>query len=88
MSDEKPHSEADKIAGYSYLHLFAHDGEITDAELSFVKKLALRDLQIDEKELRVLDNITRRLKKDRVSPSAWNEIVSFRAKYGLEPLAE
>jgi len=88
MSDEKPHSEAAKIAGYSYLHLFAHDGEITDAELSFLRKLALRDTKVDDAELRVLDNITRRLRRERVSPNAWEEIKRFRHKYGLEPLAE
>jgi len=86
MSDEKPHSEAAKIAGYSYLHLFAHDGQISDAELSFIRKLALRDTKVDAAELRVLDNITCRLKPERVSPSAWEEIKRFRHKYGLEPL--
>lgn len=86
MPDEKPHSEADKIAGYSYLHLFAHDGAISDAELSFIKKLALRDYKIDEHELAVLDNITRRLKRERVSAQSWAEIGRFRHKYGLPPL--
>ena len=87
MSEEPPHSEAAKIAGYSYLRLFAHDGQISDAELSFIRKLALRDTEVDEAELRVLDNITRRLRQDRVSPAAWEEIKRFRHKYGLEPLA-
>ncbi len=88
MSDEKPHSEADKIAGYSYLHLFAHDGQISDAELSFIRKLALRDTKLDAAELRVLDNITRRLQRDRVSARVWEEIKRFRHKYALEPLVE
>lgn len=88
MSHEKPHSEAGAIAGYSYLHLFAHDGQISDAELSFIRKLALRDTKVDEAELRILDNITRRLKRDRVSGAAWEEIKRFRHKYGLKPLQE
>ena len=88
MPDETPHREADKIVGYSYLHLFAHDGAITDAELSFIKKLALRDYKIDAHELKVLDDITRRLKHDRLSPQAWEEIKRFRHKYGLPPLAD
>ena len=88
MSDEKPHSEAAAIAGYSYLHLFAHDGQISDAELSFLRKLALRDTKVDEAELRVLDNITRRIKADRVSKISWEEIKRFRHKYGLSPLEE
>jgi uncharacterized tellurite resistance protein B-like protein len=86
MPDEKPHSEAEKIAGYSYLHLFAHDGTISDAEISFLKKLALRDYKIDEHELAVLDNITRRISRDRVSAHSWEEIRCFRHKYGLPPL--
>jgi len=88
MPPKKPHSEAEKIAGYSYLHLFAHDGSITDAELTFIKKLALRDYKIEEHELAVLDNITRRLKRERVSAAAWEEIRRFRHKYGLPPLGE
>lgn len=88
MLPEKPHSEAEKIAGYSYLHLFAHDGSITDEELTFIKKLALRDYKIDEHELSVLDSITRRLKRKRVSAAAWEEIRHFRHKYGLPPLEE
>jgi hypothetical protein len=88
MPDEKPHSEAEKIAGYSYLHLFSHDGTIADAELSFIKKLALRDYKIDDHELAVLDNITRRIERDRVSAPAWAEIMRFRHKYGLPPLEE
>lgn len=88
MSDDKPHSEASAIAGYSYLHLFAHDGQISDSELSFIRKLALRDAKVDGAELRVLDNITRRLKRERVSVAAWDEIKRFRHKYGLDPLAE
>lgn len=88
MPEEKPHSEADKIAAYSYLHLFAHGGAITDAELSFIKKLALRDYKIDNHELAVLDNITRRLQRTQVSAHAWEEIKRFRHKYGLPPLAE
>lgn len=88
MPDAKPQSEAKKIAGYSYLHLFAHDGAITDAELTFIKKLALRDYKIDAQELAVLDGITRRLKPQRVSGPAWEEIKRFRHKYGLAPLVE
>ena len=88
MSDEKPHSEAAALAGYSYLHLFAHDGQISDAELSFLRKLALRDTKVDEAELRVLDNITNRLKRERVSKHAWEEVKQFRHKYGLKPLEE
>ncbi len=86
MSEEKPHSEAAKIAGYSYLHLFAHDGQITDSELSFIRKLALRDTKVDDAELEVLDNITKRLNQERVSAEAWEEIKRFRHKYGLKPL--
>lgn len=88
MSEEKPHSEAAKMAAYSYLHLFAHDGPISDAELSFLRKLALRDFKVDEEELKVLDRITRRIPSGRVSPSAWDTIKRFRHKYGLEPLPE
>ena len=86
MSDEKPHSEAGAITGYSYLHLFAHDGQISDAELSFIRKLALRDAKVDAAELRVLDNITRRIKRERVSAPSWETIKHFRHKYGLDPL--
>jgi hypothetical protein len=88
MTDEKQHGEASAIAGYSYLHLFAHDGQIGDAELSFVRKLALRDAKVDAAELRVLDNITRRIKRERVSAPSWEMIKQFRHKYGLEPLPE
>ncbi len=88
MPCEKPTSEAERIAGSFRRHLFARDGAITDAELTFIKKLGLRDFKIDQRELSVLDAITNQLQRKRVSPPAWEEIKRFRHKYSLPPLPE
>ncbi|MCZ7648420.1 MAG: hypothetical protein M5U26_24700 [Planctomycetota bacterium] len=76
-------SRASELVGYSFLTIFANDDTIDEHELGMLERLALEDLQVDEKERQVLRNIFSRVERERVTERVWTEMQAFRAKYGV-----
>ena len=68
---------------YSLLQVFANDGTIDAQELVMLEKLALRDGVVDEAERDVPSRIFSRVRQAAVSPDVWDEIVRFKAAYGI-----
>ena len=71
------------IMQYSFLRVFANDGTIDTQELAMLEKLALQDGIVDEEERDVLSRIFSRVTQATVSPDVWDEIVRFKAAYGI-----
>lgn len=82
MSDEKK-SQAKDIMSYSFLVAFANDGTLDTSEVEFMKRLALEDDVIDEKEKRVFRQIFSRISEDKVSVDTWAEITKFRREFDI-----
>lgn len=82
MSKSKT-SRAKDIMEFSFLVAFANDGTLDDWEIGFMKKLALADGVMDDKEKRVFRQIFSRVSKDGVDPETWADIERFRAEYGI-----
>jgi tellurite resistance protein len=74
-------SRAREIMNYSFLVAFADDGTIDEAELAFIKRLALKDGVIDEQEKEVLTRIFDRLDADSLAPTVRDEIEKFREEF-------
>ena len=74
-------SRAREIMNYSFLVAFADDGTIDEGELAFIKRLALKDGVLDEKEKEVLGRIFGKLNEDSLSTTVRNEIANFRQEY-------
>ena len=53
----EPKSTAKQLMGYSFLVVFANDGNIDEKELAMLERIALRDDVIDDDERRVLKKI-------------------------------
>jgi hypothetical protein len=81
MNEE--HSNAKKIAGYSFLVVFANDYTIDEHELAFMERLALEDNVVDEEEKRVLRDIFGRVKDEDLETKVLEEIKAFREKYNF-----
>jgi hypothetical protein len=79
MSDGR----AGDIMRYSFLQVFADDGTIDEAELAFMKRLALEDHEVDDAERRILGGIFERVKQDAVTPEVWAEIQEFKLEHGI-----
>lgn len=79
MSDGR----AGDLARYSFLRVFANDGTIDEAELAFMKRLALEDRKVDESERRVLESILGRVKQDEVTPEVWTDIQRFKRDHEI-----
>ena len=81
MNEE--HSNAKKIAGYSFSVVFANDYTIDEHELAFMERLALEDNVVDEEEKRVLRDIFGRVKDEDLETKVLEEIKAFREKYNF-----
>ncbi len=68
---------------YSAIKIFADDGTVDMAELSFLLGVALRDEQIDDDEKRVLANIFDHAEKTRLSFKVRARIREVRRKYSI-----
>ena len=66
---------------YSFLVALSNDGTIDEGELGFIKRLALKDVVIDEQEKEVLTRIFDRLDADSMSPTVRDEIEKFREEF-------
>lgn len=74
---------ADDIARYSFLVAFANNHTIDPGELDFIKRLALEDQTIDDKERDVLRTIFAKVTRDEVADVVWEEIQAFRSQHGI-----
>jgi hypothetical protein len=72
------------IMQYSFLRVFANDGLIDQAELGMLEKLALQDGQVDDRERAVLSRIFARVNQATIDPSVRDEILRFKAEYGID----
>ena len=71
------------IMQYSFLHVFANDGTIDAGELAMLRKLALTDAQVDDRERNVLSQVFARVTQDTVSAEVWNEICAFKTQHRI-----
>ena len=68
---------------YSFLKVF-HDDEMIDAgEWAILKKLALADGVVDERERMVLAKIFERVDPRALEPKVREDIAKFRAEHGI-----
>ncbi len=74
-------SRAREIMNYSFLVAFADDGTIDEGELAFIKRLALKDGVLDDKEKEVLVRIFGKLDESALSPTVRTEIANFRREF-------
>lgn len=75
-------SRAKDIERYSFLYAFANDDIISQTELEFMKKLALEDGTIDEKESEVLCNILARVNQSKADPELVAQLKKFAEELG------
>lgn len=71
------------IMQYSFLSVFANDKTIDAQELAMLKKLALEDGSVDDRERAVLGRIFARVTQDMVSQDVWDGICSFKAQHQI-----
>jgi len=76
-------SKSNEILQYSFLVVFANDGLIDEQELAFIKKLALADSVVDDKEKKVLQNIFAKVEGVELDQKVRLEIDAFKASYNL-----
>jgi len=76
-------SKSNEILQYSFLVVFANDGLIDEQELAFIKKLALADSVVDDKEKKVLRNIFAKVEGVELDQKVRLEIDAFKASYNL-----
>jgi len=84
MSDKHEGSSWRQIVQYSFLKVFADDMLIDANELAMLKKLALMDGVVDEKEREVLAGIFKRVEGFALEPGVREEIDRFRAEHGID----
>ncbi|MCG8668719.1 MAG: hypothetical protein MI867_04845 [Pseudomonadales bacterium] len=75
-------SRAKEIEQYSFLYALANDDVISESELSFMKKLALKDGVIDEEEKRVLCSLLDRVNEDHVDDQLKKSLHDFSKELG------
>jgi hypothetical protein len=83
MSRERDGSSWRHIIQYSFLKVFADDEMIDAGEWAILKKLALADGVVDERERMVLARIFDRVDPKSLDPKVREEIESFRAEHGI-----
>jgi hypothetical protein len=83
MSDARDGSSWRHIVQYSFLKVFADDEMIDAGEWAILKKLALADGVVDERERMVLARIFDRVDPKSLDPKVREEIESFRAEHGI-----
>jgi hypothetical protein len=83
MSRERDGSSWRHIIQYSFLKVFADDEMIDAGEWAILKKLALADGVVDERERMVLARIFDRVDPKSLDPKVREEIESFRAEHGV-----
>ena len=71
------------ILQYSFLKVFADDEMIDAGEWAVLKKLALADGVVDERERQVLAKIFDRVDPKSLDPKVRQEIEDFRAEHGI-----
>ena len=76
-------SSWNRILQYSFMKVFADDEMIDAGEWAMLKKLALADGIVDEKERMVLAKIFDRVDPKSLDPKVRAEIESFRAEHGI-----
>ncbi len=68
---------------YSFLVAFANDGTVDADELSFIKRLALKDGVVDDDERSVLSQIFSRVSAQTVVPDVWRDIQDFKRDHQI-----
>ena len=76
-------SSWNRILQYSFMKVFADDEMIDAGEWAMLKKLALADGVVDEKERQVLAKIFDRVDPKSLEPKVREEIQNFRAEHGI-----
>ena len=71
------------ILQYSFLKVFADDEMIDAGEWAVLKKLALADGVVDERERMVLAKIFDRVDPKSLDPKVREEIARFREEHGI-----
>jgi hypothetical protein len=80
---DESRSSANALMQYSFLHVFANDPTIDTAEFEFMKRLALKDGDIDDAERQLLAQILSRVSSNTVAPAVWDEIVRFKERHRI-----
>jgi hypothetical protein len=76
--------QAQAIARYSFLRVFANDRTIDPGELDLMVRLAMRDHVVDAAERETLNRIFSRVSPETADPDVWRDIQLFRRKHGLD----
>lgn len=83
MSRARDGSSWSHILQYSFLKVFVDDEMIDAGEWAVLKKLALADGVVDERERMVLAKIFDRVDPKSLDPKVREEIENFRAEHGI-----
>ena len=83
MSDKRDSTSWRQIVQTSFLKVFNDDETIDAGEWAMLKKLALADGVVDDKEREVLAKIFDRVDPKSLDPKVREEIESFRAEHGI-----
>ena len=83
MGGKRDSSSWSHILQYSFLKVFADDEMIDAGEWAMLKKLALADGVVDDKEREVLAKIFDRVDPKSLDPKVREEIERFRAEHGI-----
>ena len=83
MDDKQDSSNWNEIFQYSLMKVFADDEMIDANEWAMLKKLALADGIVDDKERMVLAKIFDRVDPKSLEPKVRAEIEAFRAEHGI-----
>lgn len=83
MSRARDGSSWSHILQYSFLKVFVDDEMIDAGEWAVLKKLALADGVVDERERMVLAKIFDRVDPKSLDPKVREEIENFRAEHGF-----
>lgn len=82
MSDKD--CKARELAEYAFLTVFADDETIDGVELAVLKRLALSDGIVDDREREVLARIFARVDRGNVTAEVWEGIVTFKQRFGID----
>ena len=83
MSGKRDGSSWRHLIQYSFLKVFDDDEMIDAGEWAILKKLALADGVVDERERMVLGKIFDRVDPKSLDPKVREEIEAFRAEHGV-----
>jgi hypothetical protein len=79
----KSGSNWNAIMQYSFLHVFANDGQIDQDELQMIERLALQDGDVDPEERAVLSRVFARVRSDNLDPAVRAEIERFKERFQI-----